>query len=188
MVNTQERKKDPRNQWRGRVNNAQGFIFEDEIKKACEIYETLGRAKVDKTPEPFRVVAKYKNGLFSGRFTAPAQPDFQGTLNGGRSIVFEAKYTTGDRINRNVLTKEQMDTLEDHHQIGAAAFVVFGIKDRFFTMPWVYWRDMKKHYGRQYLLPQELDNWRVSFTGAVMFLDFMKAIPPRRESEPDGQR
>lgn len=44
-----------RQQWQNRVNNAQGHIFEDGIKAACQVYQGSGRAKVDKTPEPFRV-------------------------------------------------------------------------------------------------------------------------------------
>ena len=84
-------------QYRNKVNNAQGQFFERAIKAACALYSERGRADVDKTPEPFRVLEKSRDGIFKGRFTARAQPDFQGTLDGGRSIVFEAKYTTGDR-------------------------------------------------------------------------------------------
>ena len=43
-----------RQQWQNRVNNAQGHIFEDGIKAACQVYQGSGRATVDKTPEPFR--------------------------------------------------------------------------------------------------------------------------------------
>ena len=93
------------------VNNAQGHFFEDYIKAACALYSMRERAEVDKTPEPFRVLEKLRDGIFKGRFTARAQPDFQGTLAGGRSIVFEAKYTTTDRMKRDVLTKEQQDAL-----------------------------------------------------------------------------
>ena len=61
-----------RQQWQNRVNNAQGHIFEDGIKAACEIYRNSRRAKVDKTPEPFRVMEKNRDGTFMGRFTARA--------------------------------------------------------------------------------------------------------------------
>ena len=101
------------------VNNAQGHFFEDAIKAGCAYYSARGRAEIDKTPEPFRVMEKLGGGIFKGRFTAPAQPDFQGTLAGGRSIVFEAKHTTTDRLKRDVLTGEQQDTLERHAASGA---------------------------------------------------------------------
>ena len=58
------------------------------------------------------VTSKGAGGTFAGRFTALAQPDFQGTMAGGQSVVFEAKYTTTDRMKREVLTKEQMDAVE----------------------------------------------------------------------------
>ena len=101
-------------QYQNKVNNAQGHFFEGAIKAACALYSERERADVDKTPEPFRVIEKGRDGIFKGRFTARAQPDFQGTLAGGRSIVFEAKYTTTDRMKRDVLTKEQQDALERH--------------------------------------------------------------------------
>ena len=112
-----------RQQWQNRVNNAQGHIFEDGIKAACQVYHGSGRAEVDKTPEPFRVMEKHRDGTFTGRFTARAAPDFQGTLQGGRSIVFEAKYTTTDKLKRAVVTDAQMSALESHSQSGAAAGV-----------------------------------------------------------------
>lgn len=92
--------------YQNKVNNAQGHFFESAIKAACTLYSDRERADVDKTPEPFRVLEKSRDGKFKGRFTARAQPDFQGTLDGGRSIVFEAKYTTTDRLKWDVLTQE----------------------------------------------------------------------------------
>lgn len=168
-----KQQKNPLNQIRGMRNNAQGYIFEDNIKKACQIYKMQGKATVDKTPEPFRVLRKNPDGVFTGRFTALAQPDFQGTLAGGQSIVFEAKYTTTDRISRNVLTQEQCETLEAHHVLGAATFVVFGIRSDFFSVPWVIWRDMKRIYGRQYLQSADIERYRIKFDGAVRFLDYI---------------
>lgn len=131
------------------------------------------RADVDKTPEPFRVLEKSRDGKFKGRFTARAQPDFQGTLDGGRSIVFEAKYTTTDRLKWDVLTQEQRDTLERHARRGALAAVCGGIGNEFFFVPWAVWRDMKEHFGRKYVTAADLEQWRVRFNGAVLFLDYV---------------
>lgn len=161
------------NQIRGMRNNAQGWIFEDAIVKACELYAQQGRADVDKTPEPFRVTQKHQNGLFTGRFTAKAMPDFEGTLAGGRSIIFEAKYTTNDRIKRSVLTEKQMEKLERRLKMGAVALVVFGIGQRFYTVPWPHWRDMKQLYGRQYLTHADIELYRIKYNGAVLFLDYV---------------
>lgn len=159
--------------YQNKVNNAQGHFFESAIKAACALYSDRERADVDKTPEPFRVLEKSRDGKFKGRFTARAQPDFQGTLDGGRSIVFEAKYTTKDRLKWDVLTQEQRDTLERHARRGALAAVCGGIGNDFFFVPWAVWRDMKEHFGRKYVTAADLEQWRVRFNGAVLFLDYV---------------
>ena len=166
-------------QYQNKVNNAQGHFFEGAIKAACALYSERERADVDKTPEPFRVMEKSGGGIFKGRFTAPAQPDFQGTLAGGRSIVFEAKYTTTDRMKRDVLTKEQQDALERHAARGALAAVCAGIGDKFFFVPWQMWRDMKQLYGRKYVTAADLEPLRVRFNGAVLFLDYAHDVGGR---------
>lgn len=162
-----------RRQWQNRVNNAQGHFFEGAIMAACRFYHDHERAEIDKTPEPFRVTKKSKDGIFTGRFTALAAPDFQGTLAGGRSIVFEAKYTTKDTIRRSVLTDAQMAALESHTQRGAVSAVCAGINDQFFFVPWPTWRDMKEHFEKVSLRAADLAAFRVCFSGAVLFLDYM---------------
>lgn len=161
-----------RQQYKNRVNNAQGQHFENEILAGCKMYERHGIATIDKTPEPFRVTSKnHRTGEFTGRFSKHAQPDFQGTLYGGRSIMFEAKRTSKDRITRNVLTDTQMDVLEAHNRLGALCGVCICIQDEFFFIPWNMWRDMKEMYGRQYLKPEYIEEYKVRFDGAVHFLD-----------------
>lgn len=155
------------------VNNAQGNLFEACVKAGCIAYRNKGIAEIDKTPEPFRVTKKYNNGTFTGRFTAPAQPDFQGTLKGGRSICFEAKFTTTDRLKRGILTDNQMEVLEKHEELGALSGVCAGIKDKYFFIPWGIWRDMKQHFGRQYVTAVDIEIYRVNFTGSIMFLDYI---------------
>ena len=160
-----------RQQYKNRQNNAQGQHFEREILAGCKMYQQHGIATIDKTPEPFKVTKKnHKTGEFTGRFGKHAQPDFQGTMHGGRSIVFEAKQTSKDRINRNVLTDTQMDVLEKHNRLGALCGVCVNIQDDFFFIPWNVWRDMKEMYGRQYLKAEDIEEYRVKFDGAVHFL------------------
>lgn len=171
-------KETAKRQWQNSINNAQGHIFEGCVKAACLIYAEQGRARIEKIPEPFRVTAKGRDGTFMGWFTALAQPDFQGTLAGGRSIVFEAKYTTTDRIRREVLTQEQMQALEYHHRMGAVAGVCAGIQDQSFFVPWTIWDKMKERFGRKYATQRDLEPYRVKFNGAVLFLD---AVSPQLE-------
>ncbi|MCM1296368.1 MAG: Holliday junction resolvase RecU [Muribaculaceae bacterium] len=166
-------KPDPRRSFQAGVSNNLGHTFEDAIKQGCAVYAQRGRAKIDKTPEPFWVMEKKSAGVFTGRFTAHAQPDFQGTLDGGRSIIFEAKYTVAGRMKRNVLTDNQMAVLEDHHRKGALAGVCVGIQSRFFFVPWPVWRDMKKLTGRVSVTADDLAAFEVKFNGAVLFLDYL---------------
>ncbi len=166
-----------RQQYKNRRNNAQGQHFEREILAGCRMYEQHKIAVIDKTPEPFRVTSKnHRTGEFTGRFSTHAQPDFQGSLYGGRSIVFEAKRTSKDRINRNVLTDTQMEVLEKHNRLGALCGVCICIQDDFFFIPWNVWRDMKEMYGRQYLKAEDIEEYRVRFDGAVHFLQNMAEV------------
>lgn len=166
-----------RQQEKNRRNNAQGQHFEREVLAGCKMYQQYGIATIDKTPEPFKVTKKnHKTGEFTGRFSKHAQPDFQGTLHGGRSIVFEAKQTSKDRINRNVLTDTQMEVLEKHNRLGALCGVCVNIQDDFFFVPWNEWRDMKEMYGRQYLKAEDIEEYKVRFDGAVHFLQNMAEV------------
>lgn len=167
-------------QQKNRINNARGQHFEREILAGCKMYERYGIALIDKTPEPFMVAKKGKDGMFVGRFCKTAQPDFQGTLKGGRSIIFEAKRTSKDRIARNVLTETQMRLLAKHRQYGAITGVCVNIQDDFFFVPFVVWEEMKQRYGRQYVTVEDIKEYQVKFDGAVHFLEHIEEL---KESE-----
>ena len=169
-MNEQQRKK-VLDSWKGKKNNAQGHFFESFIKTACAVYKQKGIACVEKMPEPFMVLEKRDKGIFKGRFIAHAQPDFMGTLSGGRSICFEAKYTSTDKLGQNVLTGEQWDSLEQHWKAGAKAGVCAGIGNVYAFIPWPVWRSMQDIYGRKYMTAEDLEPYRVRFNGACMFLD-----------------
>lgn len=156
---------------RGRSNNQQGKIFERYIEAGCKLYQNEEVAVICKVPEGFRVLKKFGGGRFSGQFIGKAQPDYSGTLNGGRSIVFEAKHTTKDRIKKDVLTVMQENVLNEHYVMGGFSGVVVGIKERAFFVPWEIWRDMKKKYGRQYLTVNDLEEYEIVYDGVLRFLE-----------------
>ena len=135
---------------------------------------------MEKMPEPFMVLEKKDRGIFKGRFIAHAQPDFMGTLSGGRSICFEAKYTSTDKLGQNVLTAEQWDSLEQHWNAGAKAGVCAGIGNVYAFIPWPVWRSMQEIYGRKFMTAEDLEPYRVRFNGACMFLD--PVSPPTAEA------
>lgn len=159
---------------RNRQNNARGHFFEQGIIAACHWYSEQGMAEITKVPEPFRVMSKSSFGIFQGRFTERAQPDFQGTLRDGRSIVFEAKYTNTESIRQNVITKKQEEILENHQVLGAVVGVCVGIGEDFFFVPWDKWTRMKELFGRKTATAEDLREYRVSYRHGIEFLGGME--------------
>lgn len=160
--------------FQNKMNNAQGHYFEQFILGGCSFYMEKGIAAVTKMPEPFRVLKKdSRTGIATVRFTKKAQPDFIGTLKGGRTIVFEAKRTSTDRINDTVLTETQRNSLEKHFLAGAYAGVCAGLGDINYFIPWEVWRDMKNLFGHKYMTASEAEPYRVKFNGVILFLDFV---------------
>lgn len=167
-------------QAQNRQNNALGLLFEDLVTAGCEYYREKGIAQIRKTPEDFKVLKKERgangkyNGRFKGQFLKNAQPDFQGTLQGGRSIVLETKTTEQEKISRNVLTPTQWDILLNHHKLGAECYVLAEVRSVPYLVPWHIWRDMDRYFKRKSMRKKELDPFEVrrGANGAVLFLDY----------------
>jgi recombination protein U len=172
--------KQARNQLKGKQARVAGDHFEAMISAACDYYRDRGIAKIEKTPEPMKPLgAKNQKGQFLACYTKQAQPDYGGTLQGGRSIYFEAKHTDSDRIEQRRLTDEQADDLEAHHRLGALAFVLvsFSLCD-FYRVPWPVWRDMAETYGRKYIKQIELEPYEVpAVAGYIKLLDGIDVQP-----------
>lgn len=151
-------------------NNDRGRMFENLIGQACLYYKNDGIAMIEKTPEPFRVMNKCKNGEFIGRFTGLAQPDYKGTLKGGRAIAFEAKMTGTDRLKKTVVTNFQGECLEKHYQMGAYVGVCCLINKTAGFVPWHVWKKMKQFFGRQYITEEDLKKYQVPTIGYIDFL------------------
>lgn len=161
-------------QLRGQRARAAGNYFEAMISGSCDYYRDRGLAKIEKTPEPMKPLGpKNRKGQFLACYTKQAQPDYGGTLKGGRSIYFEAKHTDDDRIEFKRLTKEQQDDLEHHHKLGAVTFVLVSMGlTECYRVPWPVWRDMADTYGRKYMTRAELLPYKVPVVaGFVKFLD-----------------
>lgn len=157
---------------RGRQSRIMGDHFEGIIAASLKWYEDKGVACIEKTPEPMKPLrAPNRQGQFLACYIKAGQPDFKGTLTGGRSVVFEAKHTDSDRIEYSRLTDEQVEKLSTHHKLGAAAFVLvsFGLQD-FYRIPWEIWRDMKAIYGHKHIKQKELEPYRVQYIAGVIKL------------------
>ena len=165
-------------QLRGQRARAAGNYFEAMISGSCDYYRDRGLAKIEKTPEPMKPLGpKNRKGQFLACYTKQAQPDYGGTLKGGRSIYFEAKHTDDDRIEFKRLTKEQQDDLEHHHKLGAVTFVLVSMGlTECYRVPWPVWRDMADTYGRKYMTRAELLPYKVPVVAG--FVKFLDKLPP----------
>ncbi|WP_430609718.1 Holliday junction resolvase RecU [Enterococcus sp. DIV0876] len=157
--------------WRNRQSNDQGRLFENLIDQACLYYKNKDIAMIEKTPEPFRVKKINSDGTMTVYPTGKAQPDYKGTLANGQAIVFEAKMTTKDRINKKVITDHQAICLDIHSELGAVTGVCCMIKKTVGFIPWSDWQNMKARYGRQYILEEELSEYQVATPGYIDFLN-----------------
>ncbi len=158
---------------RGARSRTAGNQFEAMIDAACEWYKAAGAAVIDKTPEPMRPISKpNRAGQFTACYTKQAQPDYKGTMVNGRAIVFEAKHTDDERITFDRLTVEQRRQLEAYSNMHAIAFVLVSVGlQNFYAVPWNFWRDMKRIYGRKYMNLHDLERFRVPiYKGMVDFL------------------
>lgn len=170
--------KDIQRSYKGLQSKRAGDQFEALIEASLIWYELQELACAQKTPEPTKQLSKpNKRGQFLACYVKAAQPDFQGTLPGGRSVVFEAKHTDGEKIEYSRLTGEQIEKLRLHHKLGAAAFVLvsFGLQD-FYRIPWEVWRDMRSIYGRKHMKQPECEPYRVQYTAGVIKL--LEGIEP----------
>lgn len=134
--------------------------------------ESKGVAFVEKTPEPMKPLRKPdRQGRFLACYTKAGQPDFKGTLTGGRAVVFEAKHTDSDKIDQSRLTPEQVESLTLHHKLGAAAFIMVSVGlENFYRVPWEVWRDMKQIYGRKHMKLEDLEPYRVQYIAGILKL------------------
>lgn len=157
----------------GARSRASGQAFERLIDAACRWYQDNGIASIEKTPEPMRPLrAPNQKGQFLACYTSHAQPDYKGTLKGGRAIVLEAKHTATEKIEQSRITEEQTKAMEAHHRLGALVFVLVSFKlEEVYRIPWSVWRDMKQVFGRKYLTPKDIRGYRAPIkVGIPMFL------------------
>lgn len=150
------------NHARGKANRAEGKAFEDKLDKAFAYYRARGSALIDKTPEPTKIIKRLDGGKFVAVIDRKAQPDYKGTLKGGRSVMFEAKYTTSDRITSDRVTESQWEYLNKASGIGAHCYILAGFKTgNVYKVPWEIWANMKDYFGRKYVTEPDLKQYFV---------------------------
>ena len=168
------KKKDPKRQLQGAINKAKGKNFEEYIDRSFTHYAFKGVALIDKTPEPMRPTKSLGKGKFIAFFEKNAQPDYKGTLKGGKSIILEAKFTSSDRMEQSRVLNEQADYMTKQQRLGALCFVIAGFgSGEVYRVPWDVWRNMKELFGRKYATEADLEKYRVlaGRNGLLMLLD-----------------
>lgn len=169
---TMQKAKRSQTAMKSRVHGAQ---FEKMVDVSLEWYRAKGEAFISKTPEPMKPIrATGRGGQFIACYTKTAQPDYKGTISGGRAIVFDAKHCEkSEKIDYSRVTPEQREELEAHYKLGAAAGVLvsFAMTD-FYWVPWAVWRDMQAIYGHKHMKKHELEPFRVPcINGVIKLLD-----------------
>lgn len=166
--------KDPMRQLQGAVSRAQGRRFEERLDDSFAYYADRGFAIVEKTPEPMRPTKNLGNGKFIAFFEKKAQPDYKGTIKGGRTLLFEAKFTSTDRITQDRVGREQSEYLSRYQRLGARCFVVVGFASGdVYRIPWDVWSNMKAFFGRKYVKEIDLEKFRVhiAWNGVLQLLE-----------------
>ena len=157
---------------RGAQNRTKGKAFEEYIEKACQNYSDRKIARIEKTPEPFHITKSKGGGKFEGHFEKAAQPDYKGTLQGGKAICFDAKATDTDRILLSVLSEEQADALAEHALLGgiAGVLVTFSFKT-FAFIPFGTFIRARSLNGHKYWNEKDCEPYKVYIRDG--YLDFL---------------
>lgn len=150
----------------------EGKIFEEIIESACQYYSHAGIAEIAKNEEPRQVIGR-TGGRNSQMICVNAKkslPDFTGTLDGGKSIVFEAKHTGKDRIDTSRVTEHQMSLLTRHKKLGAYTFVLVSFRfEHFYKFPIEVWNNAKELFGHKYISESDdISKYKVEFVGNVL--------------------
>lgn len=166
-------RKDPEARRRGFENRKNGDELEQLVLDACDDLREKGIADIDKTPEPFKVLTgmhRLKNGSmgFEGVFAKKAQPDFKGVLSGGRAVIFEAKYTVTDRITQDQVSETQSMCMSRQHAMGAVVFVIVGMGQEYFRVPWDVWVSMKERFGHKYMNREDLRCFEIAYRNRIL--------------------
>lgn len=161
-------------QRRGRRSRAKGKAFEEMLDRTFAYYSSKGFAKIDKTPEPMKVIRSMGQGRFLACYTKSAQPDYKGTIKGGRTVIFEAKFTEHDRLLQDAVSDEQAEYMEAEDRLGARCYVVCGFSTgNVYRVPWGVWCNMKRIYGHKYVTEEEIKQYQVSksWNDVLLILD-----------------
>ncbi len=158
---------------RNRLSRERGAQFEAWINESFEYYKERGFAAIEKTPEPMKPIKSLGEGKFIAVYTQKAQTDYKGTIKGGRTVIFEAKYTDADRLEQSRVRKNQEDYMKLRSALGARCWVLAGFRSgEVYKIPWEVWTHMKETFGRKYVTEADVQGYKVrrAFNGVLLIL------------------
>ncbi len=176
-------------QLQGKINRELGKNFEEQIEAIAEIYKFDKMAIVEKTPEPMKILKHIENGRFETVFLKSAQPDFKGTIKGGRTVVFDAKFTESTAISYQALSDHQREVLMQYDELGAMAFVLVGFADgNMYKIDIKTWRNMKEIFGHKHIKQQEMEEHQLKAQHAPNgMIDFLGMYPKKSKEGKYGE-
>ncbi len=156
----------------GRRAKKLGDMFEHLIERSCNYYRNKGIAHIQKTPEPFRFLGKRGKHVY-GFYEKQAQPDFQGTLENGQSIIFEAKHTDTTNLPFERITRAQTHELERHNRLGAECYVIVSFSFKhFYLIDWKDWKNLKETVRKKSVNQKDLEAYEIQLENGI--LNFLK--------------
>lgn len=157
----------------GKKSKQNGKNFEKLIEQTCAYYKRKGIADINKTPEPLRPIGTLNNGQFRAIYAKKGQPDFLGTLKGGRSIMFEAKHTESTNIRFDRVAPHQERDLENTYKLGGLSLVLISFKFKnFYAVEWQEWMSLKKTTGKKSVNEKDLEPYKLdTINGYLHFID-----------------
>lgn len=157
-----------------------GRPLEELIIMANRQYRAQGRAVIHKVPTAWIPLRDSRGRVVNAKVEEKAAVDFLGTYR-GRSLAFDAKHCSGERIRWDRLEDHQAQFLEDWTRDGGIGFILVGFgMERFFVVPWTVWREgllAWKYEGGQasISLKQMAPDWEVRLGNRVA-LDYLQVV------------
>ena len=141
------------------INRRAGSSSESILESMFEYQFKLGNMYIQKNNEPMKCIKNIGHGKFIAIYTGKSQPDFKGTIKGGRCIVIETKHTSTDRISMSCIDSSKNDEkmyLYNYESMGALCFIAIIFDNANPCMiPFHHFVSMKEIYGRKYMTRDE---------------------------------
>lgn len=157
-----------------------GRPLEELVVMANRQYRAKRLAVIHKVPTAWLPLRDGRGKIVSAKVEEKAAVDFLGTYR-GRSLAFDVKHCSQERIRWDRLEDHQAQFIEDWTRDGGIGFILVGFNmERFFVVPWEFWKEKmftwKYEKGAASIsIKQMLPEWEVALGGRVV-LDYLTVV------------